>query len=143
GKGVIGSMGSGEGYGVAVECTRDSGFGQKPWGKLVLVWREMGESRILGVTAGFFSIDLTLHFWTFGLDFAPLFPFSFNKLIKPTKLGCRKPQNKVPAIDLGLYTLGSPSPPFILLGLCKIAILAIVLGYGGSGGGEGCLTMGF
>ncbi|GJT15052.1 reverse transcriptase domain-containing protein, partial [Tanacetum coccineum] len=36
-------MGSGEGYGVAVECTRDSGFGQKPWGKLVLVWREMGE----------------------------------------------------------------------------------------------------
>ncbi|GKF89037.1 hypothetical protein Tco_0263000, partial [Tanacetum coccineum] len=28
---VIGVMGSGEGYGMAVECTRDSGFGQKPW----------------------------------------------------------------------------------------------------------------
>ncbi|GKD37130.1 hypothetical protein Tco_1257337, partial [Tanacetum coccineum] len=31
---VIGAMGSGEGYGIAVECTRDSGFGHKPWGKL-------------------------------------------------------------------------------------------------------------
>ncbi|GJS88454.1 hypothetical protein Tco_0771090 [Tanacetum coccineum] len=30
-------MGSGEGYGMAVECTRVSGFGQKPWGKLVWV----------------------------------------------------------------------------------------------------------
>ncbi|GKG31910.1 hypothetical protein Tco_0426860, partial [Tanacetum coccineum] len=25
-------MGSGEGYGVAVECTRVSGLGVKPWG---------------------------------------------------------------------------------------------------------------
>ncbi|GJS32458.1 putative RNA-directed DNA polymerase, partial [Tanacetum coccineum] len=32
---VIGAMGSGEGYGIAVECTRDSGFGHKPWGKLI------------------------------------------------------------------------------------------------------------
>ncbi|GJU75232.1 retrovirus-related pol polyprotein from transposon TNT 1-94, partial [Tanacetum coccineum] len=31
---LSGVMGSGEGYGMAVECTRDSGFGQKPWGKL-------------------------------------------------------------------------------------------------------------
>ncbi|GKC12277.1 hypothetical protein Tco_1009059 [Tanacetum coccineum] len=33
-------MGSGEGYGIAVECTRDSGFGHKPWGRLV--WSGFG-----------------------------------------------------------------------------------------------------
>ncbi|GKA39818.1 hypothetical protein Tco_0732411 [Tanacetum coccineum] len=39
-------MGSGEGYGMAVECTRDSGFGQKPWGKLVWFWREVPDEGI-------------------------------------------------------------------------------------------------
>ncbi|GKF17065.1 hypothetical protein Tco_0061983, partial [Tanacetum coccineum] len=43
---VIGAMGSGEGYGIAVECTRDSGFGHKPWGKLIgCNWARIGPSK--------------------------------------------------------------------------------------------------
>ncbi|GJV19144.1 hypothetical protein Tco_1368164 [Tanacetum coccineum] len=89
-------MGSGEGYGMAVECTRDSGFGQKPWGKLVWFWREVFINILLGfpgpsdglrlhptvffssgsgLTADSSVLTLTLAFLDFGLDFAQSFPF--------------------------------------------------------------------
>ncbi|GJV34794.1 reverse transcriptase domain-containing protein [Tanacetum coccineum] len=69
---VIGVMGSGEGYGVAVEWTRDSGLELETVGKAGMVLARSSDS---GLTADSSVLTLTLAFLDFGLDFAQSFPF--------------------------------------------------------------------